>query len=266
MEKEKTSLTGVNETLFVPLYARALASRKNHPLFYDETAIKVIDSLDYNFEQHGKSKMNMWGCAARTLLFDQQAKAHIAAHPDCCVINMACGLDDRFRRVDNGKIRWFNIDFPDVIDLRRELIPAHDRVTDLSCSVFDYDAWMDQIPNKDHALVIAEGFLMYITAEQAKELFSTVAERFTHTTMLLELMTQWMVDHQKYHDTTKLTDVTFRWGVEETADFVKLCPRFRMNGEYNFTDGMKHFAPVRISLIAPVLRKKNNRLGVFEQI
>ena len=265
MEKEKTTLTGVNETLFVPLYARALESRKPDHLFYDETAVRVIDSLDYDFAKHGNSKMNMWGCAARTLLFDQQAKKHIEAHPDCCVINMASGLDDRFRRVDNDRIRWYNIDFPDVIDLRKELIEPNDRVTDIACSVFDY-SWIDQIPDRDHALVIAEGFLMYVTADQARELFTTVANRFTHTTMLLELMTQWMVDHQKFHDTTKKTGVTFDWGVQETADFVQLCPQFRLTGEYNFTDGMKHFAPVFMFFVAPILRKKNNRMGRFEQI
>ena len=265
MEKEKITLTGVNETLFVPLYARALESRKPDHLFYDETAVRVIDSLDYDFAKHGKSKMNMWGCAARTLLFDQQAARHIAAYPDCCVINMACGLDDRFHRVDNGRIHWYNIDFPDVIALRQELIEPNDRVQDLACSVFDY-AWMDEIQNKDHALVIAEGFLMYVTAEEAKALFTTIAQRFTHTTLLLELMSQWMVDHQKLHNTTHTNDVTFKWGLEQTADFTALCPQYELTGEYNFTDGMKHFAPLRMAFIAPILRKKNNRMGRFEQI
>ena len=265
MEKEKVTLKGVNETLFVPLYARALESRKPNHAFYDETAVRVIDSLDYDFEKHGHNKMNMWGCAARTILFDQQAQAHIQAHPDCCVINMACGLDDRFHRLDNGRIRWFNIDFPDVIELRKELIEPNDRVTDLACSVFDY-SWIDRIPNRDHALVIAEGFLMYVTADQAKELFSTVGRRFTNSTLLLELMTQWMVDHQQLHDTTKNTNVTFLWGVKETADFLRLCPQYKFTGEYNFTDGMKRFAPLKMAFIAPILRRKNNRLGKFEQI
>ena len=264
MEKEKITLKGVNETLFVPLYARALESRKSDHLFYDETAIKVIDSLDYDFEKHGASKMNMWGCAARTVLFDRQAEAHIKAHPDCSVVNLASGLDDRFHRVDNGRIHWYNIDFPDVIDLRKELIEENERVTDIGCSVFDF-GWMDKIENKKDTLFISEGFLMYVTEKEAETLFTGIAERFTNTVLLLELMTQWMVDHQKFHDTTQKTDVVFKWGVKETEDFCRLCPMYTMKGEYNFTDGMKHFAPVKMSLIAPVLRKKNNRLGCFVQ-
>ena len=264
MEKEQITLTGVNETLLVPLYARALESRKPNHLFYDATAVRIIGSTNYDFEKH-KNPMNMWGCAARTVLFDQLAAAHIKAHPDCSVINLACGLDDRFHRVDNGKIHWYNIDLRAVIDLRKKLIGGNDRVTDIACSAFDY-SWMDQIANKDHTLIIAEGFLMYATEEQVKDLFCTVAKHFAHTTLLLELMSQWMVNHQKYHDTTQKIDVSFVWGVQESSDFVHLCPQYKITGDYNFTDGMKQFAPIRISLISPFLKKKNNRLARFEQI
>lgn len=265
MEKEKITLTGVNETLLVPLYARALESRKQNHLFYDAAAVHIIDSMNYDFEKHGKSQMNMWGCAARTVLFDEQAAAHIKAHPDCAVINLACGLDDRFHRVDNGKIHWYNIDLPDVIELREKLLESPERVTNIACSAFDF-SWMDAIANKDSALIIAEGFLMYATEADVKKLFNTVAERFTHTTLLLEFMTKWMVDHQKMHDTTQKIDVSFIWGIEKSEDFTKLCPEFELIGEYNFTDGMKHFAPIRMAILSPIMRSKNNRLACLRQI
>ena len=264
MEKEMITLSGVPETLLIPLYARALESRKEHPVFYDAAAVRIIDAVDYDFAKHGKNKMNMWGCAARTVLFDREAAAHIERYPDCCVVNLACGLDDRFHRLDNGRIRWYNVDFPQVIDLRRELLEPCDRVTDIPASVFDYE-WMERIANHDHTLIIAEGFLMYVTAEEVQSLFSIIAGKFTHTTLLLELMTKWMVDHQKLHDTTKLTEAVFKWGVEKTEEFTRLCPQFRMTGEYNFTDAMRRFSPVFMTLASPMMRSKNNRLGKFEQ-
>ena len=262
MEKGKINLTGVNETLFFPLYARALESRKPNHAFYDAAAVRIIDSLDCDFSKYGGSKMNMWGCAARTIVFDEQARAHIEKYPDCSVVNLASGLDDRFHRVDNGRIHWYNVDLADVMALRRRLIEPDDRVTDIACSAFDY-GWIDKIQNKEHTLFLVEGFLMYVTAQQARQLFSAIADRFQAPTLLLELMTQWMVDHQKYHDTTKATDVTFLWGVEQTEDFVKLCPQYRLEGEWNFTDGMKRLAPFPMTMIAPILRRKNNRMAKF---
>lgn len=265
MQKAKITLTGVNETLLVPLYARALESRKPSPAFYDATAVHIVESVNYDFEKHGKSKMNMWGCAARTVLFDRQAAAHIKAYPDCAVVNLACGLDDRFRRVDNGKIQWYNIDFPDVIELRKKLIEPHERVTDLACSALDY-SWIDQITNKEHTLIIAEGFLMYLRQEEVKELFDTIAKHFTRAALLLEFMSQWMVKHQSYHDTTKKINVSFVWGVKESYDFMRMCPQYQLITEFDFTDTMKRFGPVRMAFCAPMMRGKNNRLACFEQV
>ena len=209
--------------------------------------------------------MNMWGCAARTKLFDEQVRRHLALHPDCSVVNLACGLDDRFRRVDNGRIRWYNIDFPEVIALRKKLIPSDLRVTDLACSAFD-SSWMGAVENKDHTLILAEGFLMYVTEQEISGLLSAVAEQFRDSTLLLELMSKWMAEHQNLHSIHKTDQVTFRWGVENGEELCRLSPQFRLLEECNFTEGMKHFAPVRITIISPMLKKMNNFIGVYHQI
>lgn len=263
MIKEKIHLHGVHETMLVPLYARALESKKKNPAFYDEVAVRTIDSLDYDFQKHGKNKMNMWGCAARTIILDKETTAYIKAHPYCSVINMACGLDDRFHRVDNGTITWYNIDLENVMEIRKKIIPPCDRVLDITSSVLNF-TWMDKIENKEDVLVIAEGFLMYLKEADVASLFNKIAASFKHTTLFIELMSEWMVKNQKMHDTIKLTKAIFEWGIETTQDFTKLCPKYKMIGDYNLTDVMKQFSPVFISLISFMLRKRNNRIGCFE--
>lgn len=265
MMKQKINLSGVSETMLVPVYARALESRKKKPAFYDETAIHVIDSLDYDFKKHGTSKMNMWGCAARTIIFDREVSAYIQKHPECSIINMACGLDDRFRRVDNGTIAWYNIDFENVMAIRRKIIPSHDRVLDISSSVLDF-TWIEQIKNRKHVLVIAEGLLMYLSEKEVQTLFEKISASFEHSTLLCELMSTWLVDNQKMHDTIKKTTAVFQWGIRTTEDFTKLCPMYKMTEDFNLTDTMKMFSPVFISLIAPMLRPHNNRIGRFEKL
>lgn len=262
--KKQIDLSGVNETMLVPLYARALESKRKNPAFHDKTALKVIESIDYDFSKH-EQKMNMWGCAARTILFDREAKQYIETYPDCIVINLACGLDDRFSRLDNGRIRWYNIDFHNIIELRKDLIETNDRVTDIACSALDFQ-WMDQIESRPEVLIIAEGFLMYLSEEEVQTLFDQIAEQFENTTLLLELMSSWMVKNQSKHDTIKKTGAVFRWGISETDDFTKLCPHYRMTGDFNFTDAMKRYSPVMISLFSLFFRSKNNRLGRFEKI
>lgn len=264
MQKETIDLSGVNETMLVPLYARALESRKKKPAFFDETAVRTVESLDYDFKKHGKSKMNMWGCAARTIIFDREASEYIKAHPTCSVINMACGLDDRFSRVDNGSIDWYNLDFENVMDIREKIIPKQERVHNIRTSVLDF-GWMDQIRHQEDVLIIAEGLLMYLEEKEVQALFEKISAAFKSSTLLLELMGIWMVKNQKIHDTIKLTSAVFVWGVEAAEDFTRLCPMYKMTGEFNLTDTMKRFSPVIITLISPMLRNKNNRIGRFEK-
>ncbi|WP_032078261.1 class I SAM-dependent methyltransferase [Clostridium drakei] len=265
MTKSKINLSGVNETMLVPVYARALESKKKKPAFYDETAINIINSLDYDFKKHGKSKLNMWGCSARTIILDREVSSYIKKHPNCSVINMACGLDARFNRVDNGKIQWYNIDFENVMNIRKTIFPKNDRVTNVSSSILE-NSWIEKVKNKDNVLVIAEGLLMYLEENEVKRLFETVSVSFKHCAVLCELMSKWMVKNQKIHDTIKKTTAVFRWGVDTTDDFIKLCPMYKILGDFNLTDTMKRFSPIFLSLIAPKLRPKNNRIGYFEKL
>lgn len=262
--KQKINLSGVNESMLVPVYARALESRKKNHAFYDKTAIAVIDSLDYDFKKHGKSKMNMWGCAARTIIFDREVSEYIQKHPNCSIVNMACGLDDRFSRVDNGTIEWYNIDFQNVMKIREKIIPLNDRVINISSSVLDF-TWIEKIKNKENVLVIAEGLLMYLKENEVQNLFKKVSTSFKNCTLLCELMSTWMVNNQQIHDTIKKTTAVFQWGIGSTEDFTKLCPMYKMTGDFNLTDTMKRFSPIFISLISPKLRPKNNRIGRFEK-
>ena len=251
MIKEKINLSGVNETMLVPVYARALESQKKNPTFFDEAAIKIINSLDYDFKQHGKNKMNMWGCAARTIILDRETAAYIEKHPNCSVVNIACGLDARFYRIDNGKIHWYNIDF-------------HDRVTNISSSALDF-SWLEKVQNKDNVLIIAEGVLMYLKESEVKSLFETISASFNHCAILCELMSKWMVKNQKMHDTIKKTNAVFQWGVNNSEDFTNLCPMYKMLRDYNLTDTMKQFSPIFMSLMSLMMRSKNNRISYFEK-
>ena len=101
--KEKVDLTGVSKTLLIPLLSRAIESKKENPDFIDQTAVDIIDSLDYDFKKRfkeSKNKLNFWGCAARTVILDEHTNEFIKNNPKCTIINLACGLDNRFTRVD----------------------------------------------------------------------------------------------------------------------------------------------------------------------
>lgn len=173
----------IQETLVIPLFGRLVCSERFPELFSDPEAKRICDSLDYDFEEKRKkmeSAVGLFGAlevAQRQYDLRCEVEAYLEKHPKAAVVNLGCGLDDTFSKVDNGECRGYNIDLPDVIKVRNELLPAVDRGENLACDLNDY-SWMDRIDASGGAVFFAAGVFYYFKTEDVKRLFTTMAERF----------------------------------------------------------------------------------------
>ncbi len=111
------NLEGVPETLLIPLWARAVESKQENPIIIDDLSIEMIEKIEYDFSKFDKAWMSQTGVVIRTELLDKATDAFICRNPDAVIINIGCGLDTRFFRVDNGRINWYDLDLPEVIKL-----------------------------------------------------------------------------------------------------------------------------------------------------
>ena len=161
----------VQETLVIPLFGRLVCSEHFPELFSDPEAKRICDSLDYDFAEKRKKMESPAG------LFGALEVAQRQYDLRCAVVNLGCGLDDTFRKCDNGFCRGYNIDLPDVIEVRNELLPAGEREQNLACDLNDY-RWMNQIDASDGAVFFAAGVFYYFKTEDARRLFSAMAEHF----------------------------------------------------------------------------------------
>ncbi len=173
----------VQETLVIPLFGRLICSERFPELFSDPEARRICDSLDYDFENRRKkmeSTAGLFGAlevAQRQYDLRCEVLEYLKDHPKAAVVNMGCGLDDTFRKCDNGLCRGYNIDLPDVIAVRDELLPAGDREQNLACDLNDL-SWMDLIDASEGAVFFAAGVFYYFRTEEARRLFAAMAERF----------------------------------------------------------------------------------------
>ena len=173
----------VQETLVIPLFGRLVCSEHFPELFSDPEAKRICDSLDYDFAEKRKkmeSAAGLFGAlevAQRQYDLRCEAESYLKEHPKAAVVNLGCGLDDTFSKVDNGRCRGYNIDLPDVIRVRNELLPAGERETNLAFDLNDL-SWMDRIEAEDGAVFFAAGVFYYFRTEEVKRLFSAMAERF----------------------------------------------------------------------------------------
>ncbi len=167
----------------IPLLGRLVCSERFPELFSDPEAKRICGSLDYDFDDKRKkmeSGAGLFGAlevAQRQYDLRCEAEAYLKEHPKAAVVNLGCGLDDTFSKVDNGECRGYNIDLPDVIRVRDELLPAGERELNLACDLND-QGWMDRIDATDGAVFFAAGVFYYFRTEDVKKLFSAMAERF----------------------------------------------------------------------------------------
>ena len=136
--KYKIEKNTVQETLIIPLYARKVCSELYPNLYRDETAVRLIDEIDYDFseaEKKSRSLMQRFGSlevAMRQNDLAFEVRDYLKSHPNAAVVNLGCGLDSTGRSCDNGSCKIYNLDFPDVIAVRNELLPAGEAIVNSS--------------------------------------------------------------------------------------------------------------------------------------
>ena len=195
MKKYHIEKNTVQETLVIPLYGRKICSERFPHLFNEPEAERICAMLDYDFAEKGKKMESMAGLfgalevAQRQYDIGCEVKAYLTAHPKAAVVNLGCGLDDTFHKCDNGICKGYNIDMPDVIAVRNELIPAGEREKNLGFDLND-DAWMAQIDASDGAVFYATGVFYYFKMADVKALFQKMARRFPGAVLAFDACNQ----------------------------------------------------------------------------
>lgn len=171
----------VAETLLIPLYMRAKESRRKKPILCDKFAEQLVESIEYDYSNFDEAKLSEVGCVVRGWYFDNAIRRFIAAYAHPVVVNVGCGLDTRYQRIgDDGKTVFYEMDLPEVIAMRRQLIPEPENEHYLPASLLESD-WMDQLravhPDGEFIFVV-EGVLMYFHEEQVRAFLNNIAIRF----------------------------------------------------------------------------------------
>lgn len=175
----------IQETLVIPLFARALCTRRFPHLFSDPLSVELLEELDYDFttlERTSGGLMQTFGAmeaAMRQSDLAFEVRDYLRDHPQAAVVNLGCGLDQTGRSCDNGQCRIYNVDLPGVMAVREALLPAGEREKNLAADLNDV-SWFDAIdtPAEDGAVFFAAGVFYYFRTKQVRALCAAMAERF----------------------------------------------------------------------------------------
>ena len=205
-DKTKINLHGVSQTLLSPLWGRAKLSREHNSVLNDMKAIEIVEHIDYDFSTLDK-KLNLESnlvFVTRARRFDDKIRAYIAEYPHASVINLGAGLDTTFYRVDNGSIHWYDLDLPDVIELRKQLVPETDRMRCVAKSLLDL-RWRNDVEDIENGVfMISCGVLGFFEKSQVKQFFSSVADNFPGGELVFDTA-------------SKLGNLMSNWGLRQTG-------------------------------------------------
>jgi len=177
-DKVRIKLGDVQESLLMPLWSRANMTKQNSPLIRDQKALEIISRIDYDFsdfERRFPFRNNLLN-VVRAKHFDDKIRSFIITHPRASIINIGAGLDTTLYRIDNGSIQWYDLDLPDVMELRRQLIPQSERVHPVSSSMFD-PSWYQSVDRTVEGIfAICGGVLFYYNESEVKNFLTMFAD------------------------------------------------------------------------------------------
>lgn len=217
------NLGGVAETLFMPLYIRAMESERPDALIKDDKAVALIKQVNYDSAWIKKMMVDQddkVSLILRNREFDRYARDFLARCPEAVVVHIGCGLDSRFERVDDGQVEWYDLDLPQVIELRRELIGGESsRYHLLACSAFDR-AWLDAVSvhRPRPFLFLAEGVLMYFEEAQVKSLVLMLRKNFAGAEFVFDAFSPYLVRMNNLRISRTKIGARYNWGLKRGKD------------------------------------------------
>jgi O-methyltransferase involved in polyketide biosynthesis len=276
MSETPQDLSGVAETLLMTLYIRAMESQRPDALIKDEKAVALVNQMHYDFDRVRQVHMDEEDKVTvilRNLEFDRYARDFLARYPEAVVVHIGCGLDSRFERVcseqpDDGQVEWYDLDLPEVIELRRKFIGDEGiRYHLLGYSAFD-SAWLDTVSahRQRPFLFLAEGVLMYFKEAQVKWLVLTLRDRFPGAELVFDAFSPFLVRANNLRLSITKFGARYHWGLKRGQELESWGDGIRLLDEWGYFDRpeprLDHIRWMRhIPLLARVLRIYHFQLG-----
>jgi O-methyltransferase involved in polyketide biosynthesis len=223
----KMHLTGEKATLLATLYGRALDAESPGTILHDTMALDAVRQIDFDFTKTGLRRSDPAAVALRARHFDGWTREFLTAHPKATVLHLGCGLDTRVYRLNLGPdVRWFDVDYPDVIDLRRQLYPSHEGYEMIGSSVTD-PSWLMHVPSDLPVLVVAEGLVMYLKEDEGKGLFQRIVNHFPSGQFVFDGLSRLGIRMLKFNKAIQAAGATVFWGIDSCAELEAIDPRLR---------------------------------------
>ncbi len=168
---------------------------------------------------------SLMGTVLRTVLFDSWVRDFLTTHPSGTVVEIGTGLNTRYERVDNGHARWFELDLPDVIEVRRSFFTDTPRRTMIAASVSD-SAWTERVAADSDGpyFFSAEAVLPFLDEADVPHRRRRAGRALPGSRLALDTAGPAIIDGQDRHDALSKVDARMRWSCTGPDTVTRWCP------------------------------------------
>lgn len=246
---DKMILTKEKETLLIPLYGKAMDYSQKGGLLGDKKAFEIVSKIDYDFSRLNIQKKTNTMMCMRAGMMDEVTISRLETGGKTLVLHLGCGLDSRCLRAGQKAAMWYDVDFPEVIAVRKNFFAETKTYRMVGSSVTEPE-WIKSIPNTgfDRVLVLAEGLMMYLSEEAVKTLVTRLKARFKAFDLVMDVYNTMAANGAKNHPSLKKTGVKAFWGFDDP----KLPETWGLGMTHTET---LHFAEYHLERLSPFDRR-----------
>ena len=210
-------MNSINKTLYIPLYGKAYVSARG--LFInDKRAEEIWAEEGFALKGKAKSKWLAYYMGVRAAVFDEWVRDRISEEPDAVVIHIGCGMDSRVTRVVAKCRKWYDVDFPEVIEERKRYY-AESEGYEMVAGDARECGWLDMIPENEAAIVVMEGVSMYLTADEMRRLADGLGAHFKRLAILVDAYISFAARMSRMRNPVKEVGVTEVYGIDDPRDY-----------------------------------------------
>ncbi len=206
-------MTGVNKTLYIPLYGKASVS-KNGIILHDAKAEEIWEKEGFPLKGKSKSKWLAYYMGMRSAVFDNWLKEQMGQDGYAIILHIGCGMDSRVLRVGTHHHLWYDVDFPDVIEERKRYYDETEDYTMIASDARNVE-WLNDIPSNANAIVVMEGVSMYFQVEELQKLLSAISDHFNKVLLMMDCYTEFAAKASKYKNPINDVGVTEVVGIDD---------------------------------------------------
>ena len=242
-------MDNVSRTLYIPLYGKALVSRKGI-ILHDPKAEELWQAEQIPLRGKAASKWLAYYMAMRSAVYDAWLSEQLVKDPEAVVLHLGCGMDSRCLRVEHPGRLWYDADLPEVIR-ERERYFAPDETYRLLAADLREDTWLEEI-GAERVIVVLEGVSMYLEPRELKSLLDRLGKRFCKVSLLMDCYTELAAKLSRRHNPINSVGVTEVWGLDD--------PRGAESEKLRFLREKEITPPALIGQLAPMEQRIFRRL------